>query len=184
MKKPHKNGSPLPPATPVRWREALSDERMAHLIKNAFRRTSRALQIRLARHSVSYGQWTILRILWQGDGLTQKQLSDQAGVTEPSTFAALRAMEKLGYISRQKVPNNNKQIRVFLTPQGAALRKVAVSAAEDVNHIAMTGVSSENVAVTRRTLLAMIENLETDATASAELALASGDSAARAGAPS
>ena len=184
MKKPRTNASPLPPAAPAKWRDALSDERMAHLIKSAFRRTSRALQIRLARHSVSYGQWTILRILWQGDGLTQKQLSDQAGVTEPSTFAALRAMEKLGYISRQKVPNNNKQMRVFLTPRGAALRKVAVSAAEDVNHIAMTGVSPENVAVTRRTLLAMIENLETNASASAGFALAGGDSAAMARVPS
>lgn len=184
MKKPRKNDSPLRPPAPVRWREALSDERVAHLIKDAFRRTSRALQIRLAKHSVSYGQWTILRVLWKGDGLTQKQLSDHAGITEPSTFAALRTMEKMGYISRQKVPNNNKQIRIFLTPEGASLRKVAVSAAEDVNHIAVTGVSPEDVAVTRRTLLAMIENLEADVTASASPALAVGDSAGTAGVPS
>ena len=184
VKKPRKNDPPLPPVGPVRWRDALSDERMAHLIKDAFRRTSRALQIRLAMHSVSYSHWTFLRILWQGDGLTQKQLSDQAGVTEPSTFAALRAMEQLGYISRHKAPNNNKQIRVFLTPQGAALRSVAVSAAEDVNRIAMTGVSPEDAAVTRRTLLAMIENLETDANASSGLASANDDSAAMSGVPS
>jgi DNA-binding MarR family transcriptional regulator len=160
VRKPRKTLTPPKSALPTRWREALSDERMAHLIKDAFRRTSRCLQTRLAAHGLSYSHWTMLRILWQGDGLTQRQLSDQAGVTEPSTFAALQAMEKLGYISRQKMPDNNKQIRVFLTPTGAALRSLAVSAAEEVNNIALRGVSQEDAAATRRTLLAMIENLE------------------------
>ena len=84
--------SPPPP----RWRDALSDERMAHLIKSAFRATSRAMQERLAEQSVQYGHWTLLRVLWQTDGITQRQLSEQAGVTEPSTFAALQRMEQLG----------------------------------------------------------------------------------------
>jgi DNA-binding MarR family transcriptional regulator len=156
------------------WRDALSDERMARVVKDAFRRTSRALQIRLAEHSISYSHWTMLRILWQGDGLTQRHLSEQAGVTEPSTFSALKAMEKLGYISRQKVLNK-KQIRVFLTPKGAALRSVAVSAAEDVNRIALKGVSPEDAEVTRRTLIAMIQNLDDDGFASNQFPIDSDD---------
>ena len=149
-----------PPAGPARWRDALSDERIAHLIKNAFRGTSRALQDRLREHSVQYSHWTLLRVLWQTDGLTQRQLSDQAGVTEPSTFTALQRMEQLGYITRQKMPDNNKEIRVFLTVKGAALRAHSVSAAEDVNRLALSGIAAEDVAATRRTLVAMIRNLE------------------------
>lgn len=145
---------------PTRWREALSDERMAHLIKDAFRGTSRALQRRLAPHSVLYSHWTLLRVLWQTDGLTQRQLSDQAGVTEPSTFSAVQGMEKLGYITRQKMRGNDKEIRVLLTPKGAALRTVIVSAAEEVNRIALAGIAPEDVAATRRTLLALISNLD------------------------
>ena len=117
----------------------------------------------------------MLRILWQGDGLTQRQLSEQAGVTEPSTLSALRAMEKLGYISRQKMPPNNKQIRVFLTANGAALRAVTVSAAEEVNSIALHGVSREDAVTTRRTLLAMIENLEIDSLSTLAVADQDGD---------
>ena len=51
----------------------------------------RALQRRLAEHGVSFGHWTFLRILWERDGLTQRELSDEAGVMEPTTFAALKA---------------------------------------------------------------------------------------------
>src|ERR1041384_4999698 len=104
------------------WREAVPNDRLAHLVKDAARALVRALQIRLAEHAVSFGHWTFLRILWEGDGLTQRELSAQAGVMEPTTFAALKAMERLGYIERRQAPDNRKNVYVFLTPKGRALR--------------------------------------------------------------
>ena len=148
--------------TPTHWREVLHDERMTHLIKDAFRCTSSALQRRLRKHAVLYGHWTFLRILWQTDGVTQRQLSEQAGVTEPSTFTAVQAMEKLGYLTRQKMPDNKKQIRVFLTSRGTALRSLIVPAAEEVNRVALSGISAGDLAATRRTLLALVQNLSGD----------------------
>jgi MarR family transcriptional regulator, organic hydroperoxide resistance regulator len=144
------------------WRDALHDERMTHLIRTAFRCTSSALQRRLKQQDVLYGHWTFLRILWRTDGVTQRQLSEQAGVTEPSTVTALQAMEKLGYITRQKMPGNKKQIRVFLTAKGLGLRSLIVPCAEEVNRIVIAGISAEDLAATRRTLLAVIENLSGD----------------------
>jgi MarR family transcriptional regulator, organic hydroperoxide resistance regulator len=144
------------------WREAVPDDRMAHLVKDALRGLSRGLQMRLLEHSVSFGHWTFLRILWQTDGLTQRQLSEQAGLMDPTTFSALKAMEKLGYIARQKMQDNRKQIRIFLTPKGHALRDVLVPLAEEVNQIALAGVPIEDVSATRRTLLTIIENLARD----------------------
>lgn len=152
----------------VHWREVLHDERMTHLIKTAFRCSSGALQKRLKQHDVLYGHWTFLRILWQTDGVTQRQLSEQAGVTEPSAVTALQAMERLGYITRQKMPDNKKQVRVFLTPRGTALRSLIVPCAQAVNELVVAGIPAEDLAVTRRTLLAMIENLSRDAPAEAD----------------
>src|SRR5512135_1132884 len=153
-----------PPVAPaVRWRDALSDERIAHLVKLAFRETSRALQERLAPHGVQYGHWTLLRVLWQTDGITQRQLAEQARVAEPSAFAALRQMEEAGYVKRHKVPGNQKQVRVFLTSKGAALRGVSVGAAEEVNRIALAGLAREDVAAARRVLTAIVESLGREA---------------------
>jgi DNA-binding MarR family transcriptional regulator len=135
---------------------------MAHLVKDTARGFSRSLQARLREHAVQYGHWTFLRILWQTDGLTQRQLSEQAGVAEPTTFSALKAMESLGYVTRQKLPDNRKQVRIFLTTKGASLRAALVPQAVDVNRIALAGIAPEDIAATRRTLLAMIENLAGD----------------------
>ena len=75
------------------WRESVPDDRLAHLIRDVARAQMRALQQRLAPHGVSFGHWTFLRILWIKDGLTQRELSELAGVMEPTTFTAAPMQE-------------------------------------------------------------------------------------------
>ncbi len=144
------------------WREAVPNDRIAHLVKDAMRGLMRALQMRQAMHSVSFGHWSFLRILWEADGLTQRELSERAGLQEPTTYAALKAMEKLGLITRKQLPDSRKKVYVFLTPKGRALRPKLVPLAEEVNEVALAGISQEDIAITRRTLLVMIENLARD----------------------
>ena len=144
------------------WREAVPDDRLAHLVKDATRALVRALQMRLAEHGVSFGHWTFLRILWEHDGLTQRALSAAAGVMEPTTYAALKAMEQMGYVTRRQMPENRKNIHVFLTARGRALKEKLVPLAEEVNRIAVAGLDDGDVARVRRALLAVIENLARD----------------------
>ena len=148
------------------WREAVPDDRLAHLVKDATRALVRALQMRLAEHSVSFGHWTFLRILWEGDCLTQRELSEQAGVMEPTTFSALNAMERLGYVTRRKRGGDRKKVYVLLTAKGRRLQQKLVPLAEEVNRIAVRSVRSGDIATTRRVLLSIIENLARDGRAS------------------
>src|SRR5262249_25416686 len=151
------------------WQEAVPNDRLAHLVKHAARGLARALQMRLTEHSVSYGHWTFLRILWEAEGLTQRQLSDEAGVMEPTTFSALNAMEKLGYVARRPSPTNRKEVHGYLTPKGRALKTKLVPLAEEVNAVALRRVDPGDIAATRRTLLALIANLAADETESLAL---------------
>lgn len=144
------------------WREAVPNDRLAHLVKDATRALLRALQMRLTQHSVSLGQWTFLRILWETDGITQRELSELAGVMEPTTFTAVTAMEKLGYVTRRKLSNNRKMVYVFLTSKGRLLKRKLVPLAEEVNRIAVERVNQQDIAMMRRVLLRMIENLARD----------------------
>lgn len=144
------------------WREAVPNDRLAHLVKDATRGLQRALHARIARHNVAFGHWVFLRILWEREGLTQRELSEEAGLMEPTTFSALVAMEKLGYIERRKLPHSRKNVYVYLTDSGRALKKKLVPIAEEVNQIAVQGVEPADVAITRRVLLQMIENIARD----------------------
>jgi DNA-binding MarR family transcriptional regulator len=153
-----------PPTTNTlhHWREAVPNDRTAHLIRDTERAFRRALQIRLAPFGVPFGHWSFLRILWDADGLTQKELSERAGVMEPTTFAAMKAMEALGYITRQQLPTNKKNVYVYLTPVGRALKKKLVPLAETANEVSTQNIAPSEVATVRRVLLAMIENLAHD----------------------
>jgi DNA-binding MarR family transcriptional regulator len=141
------------------WHESVPDDRLAHLVRDAGRAFNKRLQVRLQKNNVSFGHWTFLRILWTSDGLTQKELSDLAGVMEPTTFSAIQAMEALGYVVRKQKPDNRKNMYVYLTTKGRALKKALVPLAVDVNHVAVHGVSQAELLTTRKVLLKVIENL-------------------------
>ncbi|MGZ5582436.1 MAG: MarR family winged helix-turn-helix transcriptional regulator [Usitatibacter sp.] len=156
-------GDKLPTLEILRhWREAVPNDRLAHLVKDATRALLRALQMRLVEHGVSPGHWSFLRILWEHDGLTQRELSEQAGVMEPTTFSALKAMEQMQYVSRRQMPDNRKNVYVFLTPKGRALKDKLVPLAEEVNRVAVRGVDAADLARAREVQLAIIENLARD----------------------
>jgi DNA-binding MarR family transcriptional regulator len=153
------------------WREAVPDDRLAHLVKDAARAMVRGLQMRLAQHEVSFGHWAFLRVLWVSDGLTQKELSDETGTTTPTTFSAVQAMEKLGYVERRYAPGNRKNTHVYLTSRGRNLKKKLVPLAEEVNEISVAGLKSTEISVARKVLLTIIENMARDESESDDPAL-------------
>ena len=152
--------SPDNPAAILRhWREAVPNDRLAHLVKDATRVLNRALQERLAEHDVSFGHWIFLRILWEHDGLTQRELSDQAGVMEPTTHAALNAMDARGLIERRRQPDDKRNQHIFITSAGKKLKAKLVPHAIEVNKQAVQGLATADIATARRVLLGIIENL-------------------------
>ncbi len=146
------------------WQEAVPDDRFAHLVKDATRSYQRSLQARLAQHSVPFGHWTFLRALWERDGITQKQLSDEVGVMEPTTLMAVRAMEAKGWVERRQHAENRKNIHIYLTEAGQALKTVLVPLAETVNGLSLAQLREDEIAVARKVLLTIITNLALDVT--------------------
>jgi DNA-binding MarR family transcriptional regulator len=144
------------------WQTRGPNDRMAHLVKDTWRGLTRAFQMRLSEHSVSFGHWVFLRILWENDGLTLSRLSEEAGLMVPTTFSAIKAMERLGYVTRRQQPDSKRKVYIFLTEKGQSLRESLVPLAEEVNRIATQGAPPEDVEATRRTLLLMVGNLARD----------------------
>lgn len=144
------------------WRETVPNDRMAHLIRDTERAFRKSLQVRLAEFGIPFGHWTFLRVLWANDGITQKELSAHAGVMEPTTFAAMKAMEDQGYVARKQLPTNRKNVYIHLTAKGRALKNKLVPLAEETNSISTRNIAPDDLMIARKVLLAMIENLADD----------------------
>jgi DNA-binding MarR family transcriptional regulator len=134
-------------------------DRLAHLVRDAGKSLSRTLQVRLAQRSIAYGHWTFLRILWKRDGISQSELSELAGVMAPSTVAAVRSMEKCGYVVRRRKHGNRKRIYIHLTANGRNLERKLTPLAIEVNDIATVGLSRKQIAEFRNALIKIIANL-------------------------
>jgi DNA-binding MarR family transcriptional regulator len=135
------------------------DENTAHLVTVAHRLFSRALQLRLAAHGVSVGQWPLLLHLWDQDGLTQKELSRRVHIEEPTTTRTLDRMARDGLVRRVRNPRNRRQINVFLTERGAGLKEELVPYALEVNAVATFGLSEQDKAKINSLLGYMIARL-------------------------
>lgn len=133
------------------------------IAREVYRAFARSLQVRIAREGVTIGMWFVLRMLWDEDGLTQRELSDRVGINGPTMVAAINAMERAGLVER--VPNtaDRRKTNVHLTPRGRALKPVLWPMAADVLALAFRGIKREEIRVVATTLLRMKHNLERDA---------------------
>jgi DNA-binding MarR family transcriptional regulator len=131
-----------------------------HLIRDAHRAMQRHLEETITQQGVSRGQWYFLRVLWEGDGLTQRELSARVGMMEPTTVVALNGMEKTGLIRRERNPEDRRKIHIFLTDKGTALRDTLLPLAQKINDRACVGIDAADLAGFRRAINMMIRNLD------------------------
>lgn len=147
-------------ASPANAKPYPTGESSGFLVRAANRAFQRALEVEITRHGVTPGQWYFLRVLWEQDGLNQRELSGQVGMTEPTTVVALNSMEKAKLIKRVRSTSDKRKVHIFLTAKGKRLRDVMLPLAREVNAVAEVDVSAADKAAFRRVLAKMIENLE------------------------
>src|SRR5439155_10440134 len=108
-----------PSKTDVAFYESPSNS-LGYLCRIAFRHFSRALEKRTAPRGVSSGQWRFLGVLWNEDGITQRELSRRVGMRGPTTVTALKSLERSGFVRRAPSEEDRRKVHVHLTPMAKA----------------------------------------------------------------
>jgi DNA-binding MarR family transcriptional regulator len=130
-----------------------------YLLRMTHRSFARAVQAEIEPRGVTIGMWYFLRILWEEDGLTQRELSQRIEMMEPTTATALRNMEERNLVRRVRNATDKRKVNIYLTDEGRALRAALLPYARQVNDAALAGVSDEDAACFRRVLGRMRANL-------------------------
>jgi len=153
------------PAVKKKRKLELSDERIAHIVRELAREYQNSLERRLLAHGVSFGFWAYLRELWNDDGTSQRDLSDRLGLAGPTTHSVIKRMEKAGLVELRPIREDKPRRLVYLSRRGRELRTVLEPLAEEVNALAVEGISSDRLRELRSDLLRIHENLFADTTA-------------------
>ena len=122
-----------------------SSESIGFLIRDSMLLLHKLLRTYLARHDISTAQWFLLRVLWEEEGLSQRELSERVNTTEPTTQSALLRMERQGIIRRAKNPDDRRANRIYLTPKGRKLEAKMIPYALEVVNAAAAGLSDDEL---------------------------------------
>lgn len=128
----------VPPAVPESVR---FDESLGFLVRDLYRAMIRMLSQRLSEHGILVAGWYFLRVLWEQDGLTQRELAARVGTVEPTAVTALRVLEQQGYVTRVRNPADRRKSEVFLTDAGRALQATLLPISNEVNEAASAALT-------------------------------------------
>lgn len=140
-------------------------ESPGHVVNYLARLFAAALYRRIGQHGVNTGQFPVLLMLWDQDGVTQAALVEKLAVEQPTMAGTLKRMERAGLIRRVADPTDRRQSHIHLTRKGRALEDALVAGAKDTNAIALAGLTPAESAQFVRLVNRMIENLERDSRA-------------------
>ena len=129
-------------------------------MRDANRAFQRLLERRIAPHGVTRGQWYFLRVLWEEDGLSQRELSARVGMMEPTTVIALRGMEKSGLIRRVRSADDRRKRAGLAHRQGQRLRAELLDARARHHRCGGGRHQPRELALFRRVIARMTANLD------------------------
>lgn len=98
---------------------------------------------------LTYPQYLVLLVLWEGDRLMVKEIGARLHLDSGTMTPILKRLEAARYIRRVRAPENERQLRIELTDSGRALRVKALPARENV--VCALGGSEERVQEIKRT---------------------------------
>src|SRR5450830_1307274 len=137
-------------------------ESVGFVVREVWRLFARCLQPRIAREGVSIGMWFVLRMLWDEDGMTQRELGERVGINGPTMVTALNSMERAGLVKRVKNRADRRKINVFLTKRGRKLKSILWPMAAEVLALGLSGLNRSQVQSLNKMLAQVRLNLERD----------------------
>ena len=135
-------------------------ESPGYLVRDAHRAFQHILEKRIAPFGVTRGQWYFLRVLWDEDGLSQRELSTRVGMMEPTTVIALNSMAKSGLIDRVRSAEDKRKTHVWLTAKAQKLRNTLLPVARGITDEASHNISRDELAIFRKVIATMTANLD------------------------
>ena len=137
-------------------------ESVGFVVREVYRSFARCLQPRIAREGVSIGMWFALRMLWDEDGMTQRELGERVGINGPTMVTALNSMERAGLVKRVQNRADRRKINIFLTERGRNLKRKLWPMAAEVLALGLSGLTRDQVHSLNKMLMQIRLNLESD----------------------
>jgi len=113
----------------------------------------------LDRLGLTYLQYIVLVALYDQDDRTVSGLGEQLYLDSSTLTPLLKKLEAVGHLTRQRDPEDERQVRIRITPQGRSVREQALAfRGEQVDAMGLDAAEFQNL---REQLVKLRSNLFT-----------------------
>jgi DNA-binding MarR family transcriptional regulator len=136
----------------------------AYQVRGTHRLFARLLEKHISGSFIKTGDWYLLRVLWEKDGISQKELSRQSFLTESSVVTMLNSMVKAGLVVRERDEIDKRRMKILLTEKARGLKEELIPVARDINARATRDIATEDLRTFMKVLSRMKDNLDKELT--------------------
>ena len=105
-------------------------------------------------------QGRILHVLWENDGISNRELSKKSGLAMSSLTTMIERMEEKKLLERRVDENDKRKILIFLTDYAKSLKSEYDEISDKMTEISFEGISDEERLAFEATLEKVLYNFE------------------------
>lgn len=110
--------------------------------------------------NITTDQWEILVVLWNHEGLTQKELAKQLIKDQTNIARMLLKLEKKDFIYREPHETDGRALRVFLTQKGQDMKDDILKPSKIAFEQTIKGLSDDEVNIFRNIIKKITANID------------------------
>ena len=137
----------------------LLDDQMCFALYAASRAVTALYRPLLEELGLTYPQYLVLLVLWDQDQISVKELGASLQLDYGTLTPLLKRLEAAGLLRRERRADDERTVRIVLTPEGAALRVRARAVPAEIGDA--MGLDDEEFQRTRDALRRLTANVAT-----------------------
>ena len=108
---------------------------------------------------ITVGQWKVMVMLINQDGLTQKEIAERLGLEGPTIIPIIDKMEKDDLVVRKVDPSDRRNNKIYRTENANKLWNEMLKCATKVRQVSLKDIPEVNIDVTKKVLEHIYQNL-------------------------
>jgi DNA-binding MarR family transcriptional regulator len=136
------------------------EQYVPYLLNRAGARIAAAFNADMRQIGVSLQVWRVLAALREQDGRRMGDLSKTTSIEVSTLTRLVDNMEKDGLVVRRREAGDARAISLHVTPSGRRLTQRIVPIAERYEAVALKGFSSAEIAVLKKALRRLYDNMD------------------------
>ncbi len=132
---------------------------LGYLLNTSARLIKRKLDVLLKNYDITTAQWAVLKLLSLEDNLSQAEIADKLNTDRATCGAVIDKLISKGLLQKELFENDRRSYRVKILPVAVSIANEVSLLAENVNYLAVQGLTDTEISVFNRCLNILISNL-------------------------